>query len=168
MSLRRKEISLLVMLISILVITAILSVIARMPADDSRHKENSNELTSQVRTSRFSIMAPENWKIIADQGIDGSIYFLQINNVNIMVETGPASDPLNYSEEDYVISYRHISNHMAKIVTPKEELGVTGIHFAQLPGDIKVTLSVINLLEDEKQLVLSMFNTIQITRPGSR
>lgn len=134
--------------------------------DQKVRNGQSQEVTSKshlVETPYFSVTLPANWEFEELVGIDSYVAIIQGPNAVIVINYGEYAEPLEYEDgPGYRVENRLVGNFMPKIVISKRARGVTGIHFAQLPNNQKLTMSADNLTDEQKIIVLSIFYSIRI------
>lgn len=163
----------LVFVVIILWLAAIMGFWLVIAIDQKIQNKKGQEVSSRshlVETPYFSVILPANWEFKKLRGIDSYIAVIQGDNVEVVVDYGASPDSLAEYEDgpDYSVEYRLVGNYIPKIVVSKRAGGVVAIHFAQLPDNQKLTMYTYDLTDKQKNVVLSMFYSIQINHPDRR
>jgi hypothetical protein len=118
-----------------------------------------------VAAQTFSVSLPPNWELKELQGTDSYVGEIVGDGVTLHFDFGWYSDPL--SPENYPGHTRTgetIDGKRATIVVPNGGgNGVTGVHFPDLGGKTRLTMSGQNVAASQRNTVLKIFRSIRFT-----
>ncbi len=117
----------------------------------------------RLDAGQFSISAPPGWEFHKLQGIDSYVGEFVGDGVRLGFDFGAYSNPLDDAKSPtYLISDEYVGGFKARIVYPKKSgHGITGIYFPNLGHRNKLTVEVQNLDTVQRDIVLTMFRSIQ-------
>jgi len=113
----------------------------------------------KVAAGPFSILAPPGWEFHQLDGTDSSIGEFVGSSIVLRFDYGGYSNPLKEQRKPiYVVIYKSIDGHAAKIVSPRVPgHGITGVYFRNAGNASAPTLFGKDLTPTQQELALKIF-----------
>jgi hypothetical protein len=168
----QKDVKISVALVSaILALSAIgygLRVRDALVPESTGSEESSTEGWTTADVGGFAIALPPGWEYRPSQGIDSLVGDFVGDGVTLNFDYGWYSNSLaEDSDPAYVVTHEIIDGIRAKMVVPGSATnGTTGVYFEGLGsrGMDRLQISGSGLTDEQQDLVLQMFRTIQFSK----
>ncbi len=106
----------------------------------------------------FSLQLPPSWKFNKLRGTDSYVGEFVGPEIRLTFDYGAYTGSLSGS--DYIITYRNINGHRAKVATSKSKIGTAGIYFGDINGQ-KLGIYGNDLSKSQQKFIMKIFSTIK-------
>ena len=120
----------------------------------------------RLAARKFSVSVPPSWQLKELPGTDSYVGEIGGDGITLYFDFGWYSDPLSPANyPGHTRTSETIGGEQATIVVPNVVgSGVTGVHFPDLGGKVRLTISGRDLTASQQDTVLAIFRTIRFTK----